>query len=167
MEKLRRTQKAFQIFKILTTIGMVFSFLGAAFSILGVILFYTLGDGSIAAIILPHVSSGELNQATAILLSDFVYGLTDGFLFMYAMNYCSTELAEGTPFTHNGAVFTRKLGILTLVVPPVAVIIGGIIHQCFGTDINVDKGNGATFLIGIFLIIFSIIVDYGAELEKR
>jgi hypothetical protein len=167
MKSLQSIQKTFGIFKRLSKLAMTVSFLGAFFSILGVILCYTMGEDGVMGTVLTHMKAKNLEQMTATLLSDFVFCLTDGILLLFTMQYFIEELAAGTPFTQKGAEMARSLGIKVMIMSLVAVIVSGVIHKCYGVAALSDIGNGATFIIGICLILFSMILRYGAELEQK
>ena len=63
----------------------------------------------------------------------------------------------------------KRLGILLIVLPAVATILVGVLHGIFDlTQIEAaDVGNGASVMMGIMLILVSVILRYGAELEER
>jgi hypothetical protein len=92
--------------------------------------------------------------------------LTDGFLFFFANRYFKQELADGTPFTLAGARQVKSLGIKTIVMPLVAVIISAVIYECFDLTRPGDWGNGTAVVLGIALILFSLVLRYGAELRE-
>ena len=103
------------------------------------------------------------------LLVEFVLTLTDALLFFHAWKYFSTEQADGTPFSHSGADLMKRLGILLIVLPAVAAIVVGVLHGIFDmSQIEAaDVGNGTSVMTGIMLILISVILRYGAELEER
>ena len=61
------------------------------------------------------------------------------------------------------------LFILLIVLPAVATILVGVLHGIFDlTQIEAaDVGNGTSVMMGIMLILVSVILRYGAELEER
>ena len=61
----------------------------------------------------------------------------------------------------------KRLGILLIVLPAVAAILVGVLHGIFDlTQIEAaEVGNGTSVMMGILLILVSVILRYGAELE--
>ena len=60
----------------------------------------------------------------------------------------------------------RKLGIKLIVMPIVAVVIAATIYASLGID-AVEVDNGASTILGIALILVSLILSYGVELEQK
>ena len=71
-----------------------------------------------------------------------------------------------TPFTETRATMVRKLGIKLIVMPIVAAVIAATIYASFGIDAAVPD-NGASVVMGIALILVSLILSYGVELEQK
>ena len=63
----------------------------------------------------------------------------------------------------------KRLGILLIVLPAVATVLMGVLHGIFNlTQIEAaDGGNGTSVVMGIMLILVSVILHYGAELEEN
>ena len=63
----------------------------------------------------------------------------------------------------------KCLGILLIVLPAVATILVGVLHGIIDlTQIEVaDVGNGTSVMLGIMLILVSLILRYGAEMEEN
>ena len=63
----------------------------------------------------------------------------------------------------------KRLGILLIVLPAVAAILVGVLYGIFDlTQIEAaDVGNGTSVILGILLILVSVILHYGAELEME
>ena len=93
----------------------------------------------------------------------------DALLFFHAWKYFSAEQADGTPFSHSGADLMKRLGILLIVLPAVATILVGVLHGIFDmVQIEAaDVGNGTSVMMGIMLILVSLILCYGAEMEEN
>ena len=77
--------------------------------------------------------------------------------------------ADGTPFTKRGAEQMKHLGLLFIILPPVAAILVGGLCGILGFQQNVviDLSNGTSLIIGILLILISLIIRYVADLEER
>ena len=63
----------------------------------------------------------------------------------------------------------KRLGILLIVLPAVATILVGVLHGIIDlTQIEVaDVGNGTSVMLGIMLILVSLILHYGADMEEN
>lgn len=168
MKSLITIQKTFKVFKTLSMIAMIVSFIAAGTALLGLLCMIEwqsermLGFGRS---IMEFTETTSLEPAICVLLSDAVFALTDGFLCLFAWNYFKTELVDGTPFTHSGADKVRSLGVKTIVMPLVAVIISAVIYGCFDLKKSTDWSNTVSIVLGIVLILMSLVFHYGADLE--
>ena len=172
MKTLESIQKTYKVFKTLAKIAMILSYIWEGITLVGLLCGvvwrtggHVYGISMENALKLTRVTG--LNQMIGALLADFVFALTDGILFSFALRYFKQELAEGTPFTLAGAGQVKSLGIKTIVMPLVAVIISAVIYECFGLTRPGDWGNGSNLVLGIAMILFSLILRYGAELRER
>lgn len=170
MKNLITIQKTFEVFKKLSMLAMIVSFIAAGTALLGllcVIEWQSEGMLGFGGNVMAFTGTTSLEPAICALLSDVVLTLTDGFLFLFAWRYFKTEQADGTPFTHSGADQIRSLGIKTIVMPPVAVIISAVIYSCFDMKNAPDWSNAVSVVLGIVLILASLVFHYGAELEMQ
>ena len=174
MKSLQTIQKTFGVFKTLTKIGMILSFVWAGLSALGLafgVIWYNGGSvvGLDQALMLQLTATGGLNEMIAVLVVDTVFALTDGILLAFALRYFKAELADGTPFTKRGADEILHLGIRSIVLPLVASILAAVVCQLFEQlqSAGRDWGNLSSLCTGIALILASIIFRYGAELEEQ
>ncbi|MDO5785771.1 MAG: hypothetical protein Q4P20_11990 [Eubacteriales bacterium] len=170
MKSLITIQKTFKVFKTLSMIAMIVSFIAAGTALLGlfcVIEWQSAGMLGFGRSVMEFAETTSLEPAICALLSDAVFALTDGFLCLFAWNYFKMELADGTPFTHSGADKVRSLGIQTIVMPPVAVIISAVIYSFFGMTNSADSSNAVSVVLGIVMILASLVFHYGAELEMK
>lgn len=172
MKNLQTIQKTFKIFGILSKVAMILSFVGAGAAAVGPLIGIVMYNGGnvyniFGEKIIRFTKTSELTEMIGVMLADFILALSDGILFLLAMRYFNAEQADGTPFTVNGAERIKRLGIQSLVIPPVAFILSSIVYQIFNITKRSEWGNGATFIIGIVLILVSMIFHYGAELEKN
>lgn len=168
MKSLITIQKTFKVFKTLSMIAMIVSFIAAGTTLLGllcVIEWQSEGMLGLGRNIMEFTETTSLEPAICVLLSDVVFALTDGFLCLFAWNYFKRELADGTPFTHSGADNVRSLGIKTIVMPLVAAIISAVIYGCFDMTNAPAWSNAVSVVLGIVLILASLVFHYGAELE--
>ena len=174
MKSLQTIQKTFRVFQTLSKIAMVLSFVWAGLAALGLlcgVLWYSGGNvfGVNQELLYSLTVTGGLTEMIGVLLVDFILALTDGILLVFALRYFKAEQADGTPFSHSGADLMKRLGILLIVLPAVATILVGILHGIFDmVQIEAaDVGNGTSVMMGIMLILVSLILRYGAEMEEN
>ena len=172
MKSLNTIQKTFQVFKVLSKVAMILSFLWAGLTVAGLlcgIAWYSGGTvmGLTPEGLLSLTLTGSLNQMMGVLLSDLVFALADGILFLYAYRYFRREQADGTPFTKTGAELVKRLGIRTIVLPLVAAILSALFFEVFDLPQAAlgARDNLSGLTMGIVLILTSLIFRYGAELE--
>lgn len=63
----------------------------------------------------------------------------------------------------------KRKYLLLIILPAVATILVGVLHGIFDlTQIEAaDVGNGTSVMMGIMLILVSLILRYGAEMEEN
>ena len=174
MKSLQAIQKTCKVFQTLTKIVMILCFVGSGLLLLGLICGIVIS--STGAVIAGNMetlyrltSSASFFEMVGSLLAEFVLTLTDALLFFHAWKYFSAEQADGTPFSQSGADLMKRLGILLIVLPAVATILVGVLHGIFDmVQIEAaDVGNGTSVMMGIMLILVSLILRYGAEMEEN
>ena len=172
MESLTKIQKTFDVFKVLIKVAMILSIVWGALALLGVAgcIIWKNGGSLVGCNFdvwqeLTHTVT--LDEMTARLLSDVVFALTDARLFGFAYIYFRKEQEDGTPFSQRGADAIKKLGVLTIVLPIVAITVAQIIYACFEVDAYEDWSNVGSVTLGIMLILVSMVFQYGAELEEK
>ncbi|MDD6347188.1 MAG: hypothetical protein PUA52_04125 [Lachnospiraceae bacterium] len=173
IETREKVQKIFRVFRILTKLGMIMTFVWAGITLLGLLFFLVwCAGGRVMGLngetLMTFMKTGAVNEVIGTLLADLFWALSDGFLLTMACRYFALEEAEGTPFTAGGARRLRNLGIYAIVLPLAAVIIGAVIMAIAapGKDLPGD-GNLPGLITGILLITASVIFRYGAELEAK
>ena len=174
MKSLQTIQKTCKVFQALSKIAMILCFVGSGLLLLGLICGIVIS--STGAVIAGNMetlyrltSSASFFEMVGSLLAEFVLTLTDALLFCHAWKYFSAEQADGTPFSHRGADLMKRLGIMLIALPAVATILVGVLHGIFDmTQIEAsDVGNGTSVMMGIILILVSVILRYGADLEAN
>lgn len=106
MKTLETIQKTCKVFYSIAKVVMILSFMWAGINAVGAItclIGHLIGElpGGIIDDILEQ-NGGNL-KTIGVFLGDFVFGLTDGLLFLFASRYLKQELSDGTPFTAEGA----------------------------------------------------------------
>ena len=174
MKTLQTIQKTCKVFQTLTKIAMILCFVGSGLLLLGLICGIVIS--STGAVIAGNMetlyrltSSASFFEMVGSLLAEFVVTLTDALLFFHAWKYFSAEQADGTPFSRRGADMMKRLGILLIVLPAVSAILAWGICTIFSVpQVKApDLGSEASIVLGIMLILVSVILHYGAELEEN
>ena len=174
MKSLQTIQKTCKVFHALTKIAMILCFVGSGLLLLGLICGIVIS--STGAVIAGNMetlyrltSSASFFEMVGSLLAEFVVTLTDALLFFHAWKYFSAEQADGTPFSRRGADMMKRLGILLIVLPAVSAILAWGICTIFSVpQVKApDLGSEASIVLGIMLILVSVILHYGAELEEN
>ena len=174
MKSLESIQKTFQVFQKLTKVAMILAFVASGMLLVGLVCGVVISSAGAAVsggmeTLYELTASASFHEMIGTLLVDFVLTLTDAILLKEAFLYFSAEQEDGTPFTHRGADLLKRLGILLLVLPAVAAILGGIFYGIFDlSKANVaELGNGTSVAMGIMLILMSLIIRYGAEVQNQ
>ena len=172
MNSLNTVQKTFKVFQVLSKVAMILSFVWAGLIALGLLcgaVWYSGGTvvGASRETLLVMTETNSLNQMLGVLLSELVFALTDGVLFLLAFRYFRQEQADGTPFTRDGAEQVKYLGIWTIALPMAAVVLSAAFREVFGVSWAGDWGNQFSVFLGVVLILASLIFRCGAELEER
>lgn len=177
-KNLETIQKVFGVFKVLSRVFMILCFVAAGITLVsGIMLFADanvpiakIGGTSIYLPVFFDVKDFALgNEKVAwILISAFITSLCEGILFAHANRYFITEEKEGTPFTENGAKLTLRLGITAIVLSVVSAASQGVIYELLKIpEVYGEISNSWGVTLGVTLILFSLIVRYGADLEKN
>lgn len=178
MKKLETIQKVFGIFRIIARIGMIVCYIIAGLAIAGGIIylsngevaFFKLGGTTIYLPFVFHFNADVAGNAKIgwTLLSGGVGALFEGVLLTFAYRYFTLEQKEGTPFTENGAKSLLRLGIISIVLSAVEASVRVVIYEIMNRpEVTEDFSSAWGAILGICLILFSLIVGYGAELEQK
>ena len=171
MEKTLHTIQALaKVGKVLSTIVFVLSIVGAAGCIVGAVCWELFGNFEIdllgGGVTIHNIVEAETGIVgggvfTACAVG-FVLVLGEVFLAKAAQKYFKHELADGTPFTMQGARELKSLGIKTIVIPVISYVAAAIVYGVmvsvlqmggdkFDMDITVNLGLGIMFIIGSLL----------------
>ena len=93
MNSLHTLQKTFRVFQTISKVAMILSFVWAGLTALGLlcgIAWYSGGSvaGASRETLQYLTTTDSLNRMMGVLLSDLVFALTDGTLFLLAFRYC-------------------------------------------------------------------------------
>lgn len=91
------------------------------------------------------------------------------FAFM-AEKYFGNVLNAGTPFTHNGAKESFRLGLASIIISVVISIVAGItigiLTLILSNPTNLDVEASFSISTGLFFMFMSLIFKHGAELQE-
>ena len=102
--------------------------------------------------------------------SGALFCAAEGILTSFAARYLDRELADGTPFTTDGAKTLMQLGILTICLPIGARVIAEIMWAAIPA-LAAEAGAAQmempdSVVAGLLLIVLSLVFRYGAELTS-
>ena len=171
-KSLKTIQTVFKVVKIVATVLFILTIVGGALSLLGLIL---------ALVFRRAVSIGALQSLVEMEGASFVascYGAIEGIiscagaavLMGYVRKYCERELADGTPFTYDGAKKLFRLGIVWIIVPAaISVLVGFTYSICWLFDQGIIESSSTSIDIttGLLLLLVSCIFKHGAEIREQ
>lgn len=175
MKSLESIQKAFNVFKTLSKVGMVFCIVIASLCILGSLCVFVVSSGGHVFSLFGepldvYVVGNDYKESLATMLSPTFVLAGEAILLGNSYHYLKKEINDGTPFTHSGADSIRRLGIRYIYIPIISIVIATVIFEIFGIDSAndlMDFSNVFSLTTGIILILASLIFNYGAELEEK
>ena len=177
-KNLETIQKVFGVFKILSRVFMILCFVAAGLTLVSGIMVLAGSNvpimkiGGVSIYLPVFFDAKDLAFGTEnigwIILTAFVATLCEGILFAFAHHYFEVEGKEGTPFTENGAKLTLKLGITAMILSVVSSAVQGIIYEIMKySELIEEFSNTWGVTLGVAMILFSLIIRYGADLEKK
>ena len=171
MKTLGTIQKTFRVFMNLAKAVAILSFVMAGLVLLvaGCGMVWRNGGRVIdlqMEDMLSMTGAVGVDQMIGLTLVDGVFALTSGVLSWMAHLYLKHEQADGTPFTMDGANRLKRLGIRMIVLSLVAEIVAEVVHACFRMSRQGAWRDGYV-LLGVVLILTSLVLRYGAELEQK
>lgn len=169
MTNLEKIQKAMKVFQIIAKIVMVFSIVGAVFTLISGSIVLMADKVPFAEFLQKiFVEAGAISSRQELgikLLCDSMVLIFGTIEVICVCRYFKLELSEGTPFTEAGAKSITKLGILFIVVDILSAAFSSAMEKFAFISERIDNGGGIG--IGICLILLAMVVRYGAELEQR
>lgn len=102
-------------------------------------------------------------------LEHVVHFVANGILLLFVFRYLRHELHDGTPYTAEGAKELQEIGIHTMIHPVITGSIITIIYVACGKTFPAffTEGSFMGVILGFVLIFVSLMLRYGAELEKN
>ena len=167
MTTLDKIQKVMRVFKTLTKIALILSYVAAGLMLVGA------GQISLnsAGINIPLLNSFtdttgvNVQQAKWLVIATGITVLVTGILLTIAYLYFDFAVRRGTPFTIAGSKIIKLLGICCIVTSFISMSVTNMIYERIGLSAwnNFDNAGGIT--LGVCMILLSMILQYGAELE--
>lgn len=170
MQSLKNVQTWAKVFKVFTIIAIVFLSIGI---VAGIVSFISITNQSIFEEINKLlIENGEdaITSLTAPNLLISVISMVSMLVVeILTLKYINKELADGTPFTYDGAKQLFHLAIIGLVLPVVASLISTVVVLSYGiafADVE-ENLNGVSLGYAIGLIVLSQVFKYGAEVREK
>lgn len=172
MKSLKSIQKTYQALQILVRAAMYFCLVGASMCLAGALCAaagHTSGKvfGLLGQPLIFDAGEKDWNTALLELLSGALLLGEETIVLFFAERYLKTGRTEGTPFTENGARRLCRLGIRCIYLPIVASVMVAVLRACLNAEGAAVVQHMSGVGVGVLLILFSLILRYGAELEKR
>lgn len=168
---LTKIQKAANIFKGLTKAVMIILIVAASLTIIAGTVTLLSDNLPIAEriqkLLIDEASISVSNNSLGLLLFfqsvPMILNIVITALFY---QYFKAEQKDGTPFTETGAIRVKKLGIICIACEIISAAFSAIAE-----DIVTVPGesiyNAGSIAVGLCLILISLVLKYGAELEKN
>lgn len=176
MKSLKTIQTLSRMGKVLSTIVFVcclVAFGGCLVGLVGLAAGFEtirLGGVSIKGII-RNTSGYSVGTLYAAMAAGMLLSAGEAVLAKFAAHYFDRELADGTPFTTDGARELWRLGILAIVLPLGTQTLAAIVHAVIARTVSdvapLSFGNTGSVALGILFLVTAQICRYGAEISGQ
>lgn len=173
MKTLQTIQTLSKVGKILSKIIFVCCIVGVCISVVGLVSTalgvpsFKLGGITLESFLQEQAGLSQGTLCACMAAAAFLCA-GEGVLSKFAVQYFERELADGTPFTLDGAKELLRLGVLSICVPTAANVAAQIVQKILAkalTDVQpADIGGTGGVGIGILLIILALVCKCGAQL---
>ena len=173
MQTLQILQTISKIGRIVSKVVFVCCVVGFWLCIVGVIS-VAIGASALQVgnVTLESILQAEGNMTTGSLYATMamctIVCAGEAVLAKFAERYFTHELADGTPFTFDGAKELLRLGVLSICIPVGMQIIIQIVVTILTkvmTDVEAQKPEIAgSVTLGVMLVVLALVCRYGAEL---
>ena len=172
MNALQNIQKTFKVFENITRVLFILCIIGAGMSAFFALFAAAQYHGGTVFSLLGEPlnifsDSTDLTAKFSQLSSSAIMLMAEAVLLFFARGYFKSELNDGTPFTESGAQKIKKLGIRFIYMPIIAITVCGVISVLLKTENTQIIGNFPNVITGIVLILVSLILRYGAQIENK
>lgn len=176
MKTLKTIQTLSKIGKVLSRLMFIFCIVGLCGCIVG-ILSMALGAPALkfGGVTLESILNTEaevtVGTVYAALAVSMILCAGEAVLAKFAEYYFKRELADGTPFSIDGAKEMQRLGILTICIPIGTQIVAEIVHAVMEQTMQgvapLQLDNAGSVALGIMFIVMSLICHYGADVYEE
>lgn len=167
MKSYQTLMKVYKVLKVLAKIAEIITFVGTGIMLVGLFAMLTTDSTEILQLITDELPEFSKNELVAQMVSGAFSTLIAGILAAFAVDYFKSAMADGTPFAKRGVKKMRTLAILSIVLPFVSEIISEVAFACAGLTDSSTISASVDITVGIGLLIVSLILNCGAELEQR
>ena len=174
MQTLQTIQTLSKIGKVISKIIFICCIVGFCGCIVGIVSL-SLGAPTLklGGITLESILQNEADATVGTLYAEMTAGaifcVGEGILAKFSMHYLTRELADGTPFTQDGAKELLRLGILTICIPiatqTLAQIAHSILSKVLADVAPLDLEGIGAVAVGVMLIVAALLCKYGAEVK--
>ena len=176
MKTLHIIQKLYKLGKVLCKVMFILCLVGFCGCIVGILSMAlgapTLQFGGVTLKSMLNVGA-EVTAGTvyAAMAAGMILCAGEAVLAKFAEHYFKRELADGTPFTLDGAKELNRLGVLTICLPIgtqiAAEIVHAVIEQAMQGVAPLSLNSSGSAALGVMFIILSLICRYGAEQHEE
>ncbi len=174
MKTLNTLQGIFKAGKILSKIIFICCIVGFCLCVVG-LASLGLGEeilrigGVTLKNILPTYAGITASAMYAALAAGILLCAGEAVLSKFAEHYFTRALADGTPFTLDGARELKRLGILAICLPLGTQMVAQILHEVLAKSLT-DVGpfaldNTPSAALGVMFLVLALVCQYGAELH--
>ena len=176
METLKTVQTLAKIGRIFSKIIFIFSLIGGIACVAGIVSFALIPDGiKIGGVTIRGLVEKSAEVSTGTLYTVMAIGVVlcagEAVLSKIAERYFKCELADGTPFTFDGAKSLIRLGVCTICIPlgtsVVAAIVYAIMKHSFEGVADLNFSDYVSAGLGVMFIVTGVICRYGAQLREK
>lgn len=158
MKFLNTIQKVVKVARILVIIAISLFFAGALYELI-----------LIGIEFLTHGTKAVNIESVLHAMEHVVHFVANGILLLFVFRYIRHEIHDGTPYTSAGAKELREIGVHTIVHPVITGSIITIIYVLCGKEFPAffSESSYIGILLGVILVFVSLVLRYGAELERN
>lgn len=170
-KSLKIIQTFFKVARIVSIVLFVIAIVGGVGSLVGLTLLLVLGRAGSTEFIQSFVGSGESYIVACFgCITGAISCVGVAVMYKYVRGYCERELADGTPFTYDGAKELFKLGIVCMIIPAaMSALVGFAWGVCwiFAPQITAPSNFSVDVTSGLFMLLASFIFKHGAEVREQ
>ncbi len=174
MKSLKTIQTLFKIGKVISEIIFICCIVCFCLCAAGIVSTALGVDGlkiggvTLKSFIQDETASVSTGTIFANLAAGAVVCAGEAVLSKFAHHYFKRELADGTPFTSDGAREMQRFGILAICIPVGTQIIASIVYSILEMTLSdvapLEWSFAGSVTIGIMFIVMAQICKYGVEL---